>query len=227
MILFYICFIISYFLAKYKKVPVHRLIFVMLIALMSLRFLDYVFYTLSYSSQPTLERNGFLALLNEFMFPYSNVASSKEMNDIYGYSYFGDYYNWILNIVPSSILNMFGLEEPIPAYYYTTRYYSINTRLLGGTPIDFLTFGARQFGLMGLIINTVLMSFITAKVDMLLERLDYREFFVIILRISLWFTLLIPYADPISNIRNRTDIILLIFVVIFILASNKSRRAES
>jgi oligosaccharide repeat unit polymerase len=214
MIMFYAAFTITFMYNKKNKIPVKTLIILIIVVLISIPYLNVWFAQLSYGELDGGKySNSFMSLVNGFLFPYSNITFSSQMNHMFGYSYFSDYFNWIFNIIPISILSKISIPKSIPAYTYVTQFYDIGSKLAGGSPIDMVTFGMRQFGFIGTILTFAILGLISAKVDKMMGKLDFNQFFLIIIRISTWFFLLIPYADLVSNIRNRIDVILLMIIM--------------
>src|SRR5690606_30453722 len=87
---------------------------------------------------------------------------------------------------------------------------------LGGIPTDIITLGMRQFGFLGLILISVLISVFCKYFDKALNRIHSSKFYFMTLRIALMMFIVVPYADLDSFVRNRYDMIMLLIFSIYI-----------
>lgn len=109
--------------------------------------------------------------LSDLSYPYANILNAMDFVKKYGYRYFKDYLLWIPEILPSRLLSMIGISLPetqtmtgIVSYEY-----SKGLPYLGGVPVDFLTSGYFQGGLLGLILNSVFVLCLLRKLDAIME----------------------------------------------------------
>lgn len=119
--------------------------------------LDDLFFQLSYGTAERTEGNTVISILTEFAFPYVNLLNVHKMNIEYGLRWGLDFVTWIVNIIPTRILGIFGFTKITAGYTFVTKYYS-GANAMGGTPTDLLTFGIRQFGTLGVLVNSALVT---------------------------------------------------------------------
>lgn len=135
-----------------------------------------------------------------------------------------DFVSWIINIVPSSILSIFGLSKVASSYHTVTEYYRLTVGTSGGIPTDILSLGIRQFGLMGLLLISLLLSKICRFLDGIIAKVHSNNYYFITLRISSIMFLIIPYGDIDSFVRNRFDMILVFLFALVV--SRKTQKVE-
>ncbi len=226
MLLYVISFIVPV-LYKKMKYPIIGLIFVGIVALGMLSGLDNLIFYMSYGYvKATGEVN--LSVLNEFAFPFRTLLDVKDINNIMGYRYGIDYFTWIINIIPSSILGIVGLTKIPVGHTYITQYYDPTGITMGGVPTDILTLGLRQYGVMGIIINMIFIAIFCVALDKISTCLKNKEFDEIILRTSIIAFIIVGYSDLDSFVRNRYDMLILIGVVIaiYIISSHKIKKVR-
>lgn len=105
--------------------------------------------------------------LSDLSYPYANTLNVIGFVEKYGFRYFKDYLLWIPEILPSRLLSMIGIHLPetqtmtaIVSYEY-----SKGLSYLGGVPVDFLTSGYFQGGVLGLVLNSLLVMYLLRKMD--------------------------------------------------------------
>lgn len=204
-LLFILTFLFDYAFRKAK----HPFIIVAIFSVFSFAFLgalNDLFFYLSYGYVKESSA-GFLSIINEFAFPYLNLLNVHKINELYGFRFGIDYVTWIINVVPTTILKLFGLSKVTKGYQFITEYYS-GINAAGGTPTDLLTLGIRQFGLIGIFINSMLISLFCKYFDKIIERLYSTNFIFMSLRISSIMFIIVPYSDLDSFVRNRYDMIM-------------------
>lgn len=108
-----------------------------------------------------------LSTIIDFSYPYCNILSADYMNETFGFRFFKDYIIWLPSMLPSRLFSLLGINIPnaTSLTLETSNYYQMLMRFNGGTPVDFMTAGIRQFPVFGLLINTVLYSYIVKKID--------------------------------------------------------------
>lgn len=222
-LLFFLCFVLDYAYRKSKH-PFLLVVVAGLVSLFLLEKLNEVFFYISYGYIKSSEVNIFIRLINEFMFPYVNILHSLKMNAIFGLRYGLDFITWIVNIIPYSILSIFGLEKLQTSYTFITFYY-VGQGSDGGVPTDLITQGIRQFGFIGIMFSSLIM----AKICTLLDRLISREFFLnytfFSLRVLSISFVLLPYADIDSFVKNRMDLLVLLVFLILVRKIEDSQRS--
>lgn len=215
-ILFISCFAIDYVFNNYSK-PWLMMIAVAIIMFLSVSFLeDFLFY-LSYGYVKESTNSSILRQINDFSFPLSNNLAAQNMNDMFGFRFGVDYFTWIINIIPTRILQIFGLSKVTSGYEYLTVYYDPQGITLGGTPTDFLTLGMRQAPYIGLTVITILYSYLCSVIDKAITKINIKELTFFKIRIASIMFIIVPYADYDSFFRNRFDMVIILLIVIFII----------
>ncbi|NOU64528.1 hypothetical protein GC096_10855 [Paenibacillus sp. LMG 31461] len=221
-LLFGLTFFIDYAFRKSKH-PFFYMCVYSILGFILLKHLDNLFFYLSYGYIKE-SSSDFGSFINEFAFPYLNLLNVHHINDAFGFRMGVDYFTWIINIIPTSILSIFGLTKVTSGYYFITQYYS-GTDIQGGIPTDLITLGIRQFGFIGILIIFVIVAILCKKMDVIIGELHSNKFYFITLRIALILFILVPYADLDSFFRNRYDMIMvLLFAIIVNLIRFKNKR---
>lgn len=224
-ILFVSCFVFNYVFNKFKKpwlmIAVFTIVMFISVALLE----DFLFY-LSYGYVKFNDSSGMLRQINDFSFPYSNNLSAYKMNELFGYRYGVDLFTWIINIIPTNLLRIFGLTKITSGYEYLTIFYDPQGVTLGGTPTDFITLGIRQLPLLGPILITILYSFICSIIDLAIDKIDFKELTFIKVRIASIMFIIVPYADYDSFFRNRFDMVIVLLLVILIIKYPKKDESK-
>lgn len=207
-ILYVVPFFIDFIFRK-TKYPFFYIGLFFIVGLAMLDQLDKLFFYLSFGF--VKERSGsILSLINEFAFPYLNLLNVSKINEIYGLRLGKDLILWFINIVPTFILRIFGLNKVTPGYVLITEYYNAS----GGIPTDLITFFIRQFGFIGIIIGGILISRICKYIDKVICTIYSDKIIFYVTRISLMMFVIVPYADLDAFVRNRYDMLFLFGVAI-------------
>lgn len=212
-LLFLITFFADYAFRKFKH-PFIFLIGFSFFGIFLLGLLDDWFFYLSYGYVKE-SSNSISTIINEFAFPYLNILNVHHINVEYGLRWGIDYFTWVINIIPTSILNLFGLSKVTTGYEYITEYY-MGQNATGGIPTDIITLGMRQFGFLGLILISIFISIICKYFDKVLNRIHSNKYYFMTLRIALIMFVVVPYADLDSFVRNRYDMFFLLIFSIYI-----------
>lgn len=224
-ILFVSCFAIDYVFNNFNR-PWLMIGIVTVLMFLSVSFLEDFLFFLSYGYVKENMNSGVLRQVNDFSFPLSNNLAVNNMNKMFGFRYGVDYFTWIINIIPTRILQIFDLSKVPSGYEYLTVYYDPQGITLGGTPTDFLTLGMRQVPFGGLTIITILYSYVCSVVDKAIDKINLKELTFIKIRIASIMFIIVPYADYDSFFRNRFDMIIILFFVIFIIRYPVSDRGS-
>jgi len=211
-LLFALSFFIDFSFRKTKKPFIFMMLFSAII-LLTLELLDNLFFYLSYDLVKESSSTLGFSIINEFLFPYVNILNVNNINEMYGLRWGIDYFSWIINIIPTSILENFGLTKMTKGYQFITEYYK-GANASSGTPTDIITLGIRQFGIIGIFITGGIVSLTCKYLDKLIDITYSDKFIFMTTRISLIMFIIVPYADIDSFVRGSYDMILvLIFVV--------------
>lgn len=210
-------FILTFFLDfafRKTKHPYTYIFMISIASLILLGFLDDLFFYLSYGFVKENTDSGIVSIVNEFAFPYLNLQNVISINEKFGFRLGLDFITWIVNIIPYRILQIFGLNKLQTGYHFITEYY-LGENAGGGIPTDLITFGMRQFGILGTIITPLIFGRIIRYFDRIIEKVHDVKFYFISLRVSSIAFLIVPYGDIDSFIRNRFDMfIVLAFLIV-------------
>lgn len=223
-LLFLICFLLDYGFRNLK----HPFIFVFvvgIIGIIMLDKLDNLFFYMSFGYIKQSSEGFLIKLINEFAFPYSNVLNVLEINQYFGLRYGIDFITWIINIVPYSILSIFGLNKITTSYEFITLYY-FGRDSLGGAPTDLITQGIRQFSFWGIFLSSFLIAQICKLIDDFITSRFFSNFTFFALRISSFGFVILPYADLDSFVKNRMDIIILV-ITLYIAKKSSEKKGEN
>ena len=218
-----ICFSLHYILRKFK----HPVIVILLLGIASLFLLgklDDLFFYISYGYVKTNNLSFLESTVKEFSFPYRNLCNVSEMNNMYGLRYGVDYLSPIINIIPTSVLNIFNLGKVSSSYTFISSFYDQSGTAMGGTPTDLLTFSLRQLGVMWIPFQALISAAFCSFLDKVIKSIDTR-FSYISIRLATIMFVLVAYHDLDSFIRNRFDMLLLL--IIFAVLNRYNRNETS
>ncbi len=111
--------------------------------------------------------------LSDLSYPYANTLNAMYFTEKYGFRFFKDYLLWIPEILPSRLLSLIGIQLPeaqtmteIVSYEYSKGF-----TYLGGVPVDFLTSGYFQGGVLGAIVNSMIVLCLLRKMERIIDSL--------------------------------------------------------
>lgn len=223
-----IVFLLTFFLDfafRKSKHPYVYMVAVSIGVLVLLGLLDDLFFYLSYGFIKESSNSGIVPIVNEFAFPYLNLVNIIKINGLYGLRWGVDFITWVVNIIPSKILDVFGLSKVQTGYHFITEYY-LGTNASGGIPTDFITLGMRQFGVLGLPLVAFTISRIIKFMDSVILNIHNRNLYFMTLRIASITFLIVPYGDIDSFIRNRFDMII-VFLFLVVVRRIKLKASKS
>jgi len=156
-----------------------------------------------------LEASGkILDTLYPYSYPLSNVLNLDGIINISGIRYCQDFVTGVLNIIPG--INFPTTTEPISIFYG-----GYDWQAGGGVPIDIITFGYLELGLLGVAIVGAILGFICAIVDRGLIKLgdSFAERTVKCTLVILFF-LTMSSADVAGIVRGQFVLTILSFYII-------------
>lgn len=109
--------------------------------------------------------------LNDLSYPYANTLNVTHFIEKYGFRFFKDYVLWVPELLPSRLFSEIGIQLPeIQTMTSIVSYeYSRGAKNLGGVPVDFLTSGFFQGGILGLIGNSIIILCLLRKLESIVE----------------------------------------------------------
>lgn len=219
-ILFVIPFIFSN--KKISKKAIFKLLILFIFGLISLKYLDAIFKYLSYGNFVLDDGGNYIEkFLGEFSYPFTNFSIRSDLIEYSGYRYFYDYIVWPFTMIPSSLLKLIGLNKEL-----IISISSVNTNIYGslvgisptgGIPVDFLTFNYYQFGYISLFLSCFVVGVLLKKFDNIFRYFsDNLPIRIILYRISFSIINILNNSDISAIVRNRLDIMVLIFLLMYI-----------
>lgn len=96
------------------------------------------------------------SIVNDLSYPYGNTLYVTDIVDQNGYRYFSDYYLWVIELMPSRLLSVFGINIGTVHTLtdITSFFWSQGKEYLGGVPVDIITSGYMQAGVIGVMLNS-------------------------------------------------------------------------
>ncbi|MBS5927318.1 MAG: oligosaccharide repeat unit polymerase [Clostridium sp.] len=219
-ILFVIPFIFSN--KKISKKAIFKLLILFIFGLISLKYLDAIFKYLSYGNFVLDDGGNYIEkFLGEFSYPFTNFSIRSDLIEYSGYRYFYDYIVWPFTMIPSSLLKLIGLNKEliISISSVNTNIYGSLVGILptGGIPVDFLTFNYYQFGYISLFLSCFVVGVFLKKFDNIFRYFsDNLPIRIILYRISFSIINILNNSDISAIVRNRLDIMVLIFLLMYI-----------
>lgn len=188
------------------------------IGILILAKLDQLFAYLSYgtiANSHSADNSMFDSFITEFSFPFVNISKVYRFTlDNGSFRYFLDLITWVVNVIPTNILNIVGLTKLTSSHVINTTNYGLIG--IGGVPVDIVTLGYYQFSLGGVVLICSLFGVVVKFLDILTKQ--FNEGSLKIIRIKTFFLLIftVMYADPDVIARGRFDYTILIGLICII-----------
>lgn len=228
MLLFFVPFLLNSKLANRAKVI--SLLTVSVFCVFLLEPLSNLFSYLSFGHISNNSHKNLIAtLLGYFTYPFTNFLNRRILVANAGFRYGLDYIAWPMLVLPSFVLNAFGLSKTgfVTLQLLNTGAYESVVGLTagGGIPVDFITFNYYQFGWLaiipGLYIATRLLHSIDARILFLKNNHSSR---ILTLRLTFLLVSLFNNFDFSAILKMRTDFIIITIMLFYI--SRKGKEHE-
>ena len=107
------------------------------------------------------------SIMNDLSYPYGNTLYATDIVHQKGYRNFSDYYLWVVELMPSQLLSTFGINigSINTMTDVTSFFWSEGKAYLGGVPVDLITSGYMQAGVIGVIVNSCIILFFIRWLD--------------------------------------------------------------
>ena len=215
LILYLLMFLIPV-IVKWSKHPYLITFIIAFVGIPILDTLDTLFISFSTGDRVSFEiGRGFTDYINQFAYPIHNAFYCNDIVSRYGLRFGKDFILGPLTIIPG-----FNYD---PSYVPVSEFHSgIDWKSGGGTPVDIVTFGYMQFGFIGPLIMGLLLGYLVALLDVLLQKLQdsfYTQVFKAALMVSA-FSALVNF--DIAQIT-RTQFVLTILCVLLLLSRAKKK----
>lgn len=222
LILFIVPFVLNCGWAK--KAKLLTIVVLAIASIITLDWLSDLFLAFSYgkASVGSGSESSFIeTLLLEFTYPFSNILNMTDLVDVVGFRVGTDYVQWPLTVLPSSLLETFGITKSdinTTGSLNTLGYAVLTGRIAeGGIPTDFFTFNYYQFGFASLVVASLIASLLLRKLDELIERIsNITSISIVCLRVSILLMSLINNFDLSVIFRTRLDFIILVAVIVYV-----------
>jgi hypothetical protein len=206
-----------YYVYRSNKFFYTKLIVIVIITLLVIPLMDSLFHVFYHGISNITYDFDFNSLLNQFSFPFSNVINLFNLSDYVDFRYGVDFYNWILIVLPNSLISIFGLYEPVDLSDIISNFYisTATVRISGGTPVDIITFLYFQFGYISIFLIPVF-AYVISKINNLVEKFSFYDFsflsvFVLVLAYSIVFN--IEFANIVLYRSSNLLILLYLFYI--------------
>ena len=161
-IVFSICFIMP-ILKKFFKHPWRMVFLFSFFSLPILDYMDELFVWLQKGFWVQSTRSS-IEILDQFGYIYQNNLYLQEIVAQYGIRWCQDFITGFLNVVP-------GITKFPPSYIVTSEFFNgVNWMYIGGRPVDIITFGYLELGLLGVILMAILFGIICGYQSILEHR---------------------------------------------------------
>lgn len=151
--------------------------------------------------------------VSQTIHPYINVLKVPSfIDEISDHRFFGDYVYFLINLLPGSILNLIGISKIEPLWSINTHNFN---SLTGGIPVDIISFGYYQLGIIGVIINCLFVGFVLGKINELFNDYNHNAMKILRVRGIFIFPLLVINAEPEVFVRGNLNFIILLFIFYF------------
>jgi hypothetical protein len=170
-ILFALCFAIPIF----KRFMHHPWKFTMIVALVgipAINYLDALFDFITYGIWQ-LEDVNFLYTLRQFSYPYCDILYMKDIVKEFGLRWGQDFITGVLNVVPG--LNFDASYIPVSMFFGGDTW-----KVTGGTPIEIISFGYQEFGILGVAFIAVLFGTVCGKLDRTVENISKNSVYAVL-----------------------------------------------
>jgi len=159
--------------------------------------------------------------LSDLSYPYANTLKSTVFTTEYGYRFFKDYYLWFIDLLPSRLFSMVGINiGDIETMTSIVSFeYSGGKEYLGGVPVDFITSGYFQGGVIGLILNCLIVLSLLKFIESFVESLPTS-----CSSIKFWYCTSITMATILSMDPCKMPLMYLyLFILLFVLREKSIR----
>ncbi|MBO5926418.1 MAG: oligosaccharide repeat unit polymerase [Clostridia bacterium] len=160
-----------YWVYKQNVIKIKHLAIIAIAMIALVPLLDNVFYYISSGESVGKYReswnilNYVVSIAKQFAYPYSNMVMRKPITEFFGFRFFIDYLATVINVVPATLLGGFQLDT---LYHLTTSYYQNVLSHQGGMPNDFIFFCYRQFGVVGIMVISLITGILVKWLDEIL-----------------------------------------------------------
>lgn len=208
-----------------KNGKIKYLIPTIIIGIIGVQYLDVLFGYLAYGSNfsalNTLNENKELSVyiedfVNEFSFPYANIVNVAEFADN-RFRLLWDYIISIVQFLPDSIFFSIGLDSPQMLHEFNT----LNHGATAGIPVDIITYGYYQIGIIGVIVHTFIFGIVTRYLNCIAERKGDNIYIFLRAKLIILWGFNVMYSDIDTFIRGKLDLIIMILFIVILSKENK------
>lgn len=222
-IFIFIATFIVFKVLKDKKVK--YMIPTIIIGIIIVQYLDVFFGYLSFGADftgiNTLKENKPFSLyieefIGQFSFPYLNILNVSEFAKD-NFRMLSDYIMSIIQFLPDGIFYSIGLGSPQMLHEFNTLNHGANA----GIPVDIVTYGYYQVGILGIIIHTFIFGNITRFLNNISERKGDNIYIFLRAKLIILWGFNVMYSDIDTFIRGKLDLIIIILFIIILSKENK------
>ncbi|MCU9816213.1 O-antigen polymerase [Paraclostridium sp. AKS73] len=190
---------------------------ILIIGIIGVKYLDVLFGYLAYGSSFTgikiVENKTLIDSVKdfaiEFSFPYINVFNVVKFAEG-SFRFFIDYIMSVIQFLPDLIFFKLGFGSPVMLHEINTANHQVNA----GIPVDVISYGYYQIGIIGLIIHTFLFGVISRFLNNLSTRKGNYIYIFLRAKLLILWGFNVMYSDIDTFIRGKLDLIIFIFIVL-------------
>lgn len=164
------------------------------------------------------------ATASDLAYPYANLLGVSKMVAMYGFRYCTDYITWIFTLLPERLFMSVGISIPSITLVTTSvsKYYLDAGLTLGGTPVDFISYGYFQGSIIGIVVNCLVYTRILRWIDLTFDKIS-NQYTILKFRMCFFAYSLITSNDLSTVIPSN---LFLLIIVIVINRTTKKRRIK-
>ncbi|WP_282154476.1 O-antigen polymerase [Cytobacillus gottheilii] len=220
-------FIIVILLFRNKKIKIRQSITVGLLIIIGFIYGDSILTYLQtgqYTADRSIE-NSMQVNLSKFVvqtiYPFINITMVPSfISNISDFRFFGDFiFIWIINMLPGGLLGLFGIGEIKPLWAVNTNNFNSIT---GGIPVDLISSGYYQLGIIGIILLSFTFGLIIKRLDDFFKRYNNDAIKLLKIRFLFFIPTFVINADPEAIVRSGLNIIIMFAVFYYAIRKPKN-----
>lgn len=205
-IVFVMCFAVPFLMKRVKRPWFYTVV----ISILALPFVDFLDQFFMYLQEGKWEQSGnsIFETLNQFAYPYLNILYLSEITGLYGFRWGSDFITAILNNIPGMNFS--------PTYEVTSEFFNgPEWKKLGGRPVDIISLGNIELGLVGIGLVAIVAGIVFGKIDRMLKEMPNNSTYNILKASIIINTLVFAInADPFTLLRTQFQFIFAIWIVL-------------
>jgi oligosaccharide repeat unit polymerase len=220
-------FIIVVLLFRNKKRKIRQFITIGILIIVGfvygdsiLTFLQTGQYTPDQSIEDSMQIN-LSKFVVQTIYPFINITMVPTfVSGIADFRFFGDFiFIWIINMLPGGLLGLFGIREIQPLWSVNTNNFNSIT---GGIPVDLISSGYYQLGIIGIILLSFIFGLIIKRLDNFFTKYNNDAIRLLKIRFLFFIPTFVINADPEAIVRSGLNIIIMFIVFYYAIRKPKN-----